>query len=67
MLDALTKSAKGLLDKNCTSPFYSGVLVETAPTPAPQPATEPAATPENGTGEIQPGPESKDPPQVQVD
>ena len=75
MLDALAKSAKGLLDQNCDKPFYSGVLVETQPTNAPQPviepASEPAAAPENGAGKNKPGPisptgEAKDQPQTQV-
>jgi hypothetical protein len=35
MLDALTKSAKGLLDSNCETPFYKGVLVSDTTKPAP--------------------------------
>ena len=76
MLDALAKSAKGLVDQNCDSPFYSGVLVEPQPTSAPQPVTapgnksEPAAAPEKNATETKPvpgSPESRDQPQTQVD
>ena len=76
MLDALAKSAKGLVDQNCDSPFYSGVLVEPQLTTAPQPSvepenrSEPADAPENGAAKTKPGPESpesRDQPQTQAD
>lgn len=43
MLDALTKSAKGLVDSKCETPFYSGILVSEAKTPAPDSTQKPAA------------------------
>lgn len=76
MLDALAKSAKGLVDQNCDSPFYSGVLVEPRPATAPQPVAEPenksetAGVPENDAAKTRLGPESpesKDQPQTQRD
>ena len=75
MLDALAKSAKGLADQNCDSPFYSGVLVNpqltTVPQPAAAPAIEPAgkpvAAPEKSTTETKPGPESKEQQKPQAD
>jgi len=50
MLDALTKSAKGLADQNCDSPFYCGVLVEKG---QPQPL-KPAIEAETGEAKNKP-------------
>jgi len=53
MLDALTKSAKDLMDRNCDKPFYQGELVKTGAPPAESqsPATEtsPPGTPATET------------------
>jgi len=66
LLDALTKSAKGIIDTKCNSPFYKGVLLpKTTSQPAPTTeATEgqkPAAT--ESTGETQ-APASQPPAQA---
>jgi len=66
MLDALTKSAKGLADKNCDSPFYAGILVSSGRTEPPVPETQPQT--ESGKAETRPAdgqqgqPESQTPP-----
>ena len=41
MLDALTKSAKGLVDRNCDKPFYTGALIQAVQTKPPEPVTAP--------------------------
>jgi len=68
MLDALAKSAIGLADQNCDSPFYSGILVETKAAAPPRPV----AAPENSATENKPalegpGGESKAQPPAKMD
>jgi len=70
MIDALAKSAQGLADQNCDSPFYSGVLVKTQPTATPPSAADsvnkPAAAPEKSAVESNPGADSKDQPETKI-